>query len=100
MCSPTHPFNEKKLHYPIVCSKMMEVHWGQKGTRRRSGAESSHTNALSKRISLLDLKQQSFGGLIPLFVCHAHEVFLQHNSAELIASLIGGIYMYAKLKIS
>lgn len=36
MCSPTHSFNEKKLHFPIVCSKMMEVHWGQKDVWRNT----------------------------------------------------------------
>lgn len=52
MCSPTHSFNEKKLHFPIVCGEMMEVHLGARGCAEKHNEHRAEpTNMPSEWIS-------------------------------------------------
>lgn len=108
VCSPTHSFGEKKLHFPIVCGNMMEVHWGQRMRRETQSAQSAQTYHESEFHRNIVFKAQSktsdpcalfsvvqtplLRSYIP--AVHSSHVLsftfsLKHNTAALIMALIG-----------
>lgn len=124
MCSPTHSFNEKKLHFPIVCGDMMEVHWGQKDVWRNtiSTAQSPKTYHQSEfhRNNIFKAQSETFDllwqvlevwevwvcalgvwSLLCLSSSKFHIFPWGHNMAALITALIGkytSILSYKYLK--
>lgn len=119
VCSPTHSFGEKKLHFPIVCGNMMEVHWGQRMRRETQSAQSAQTYHESEFHRNIVFKAQSktsdpcalFSVVQTLFTeelypgcsfvtCVKFHIFLEAQHCCINYGFNWAIYKYTKLKIS